>query len=82
MKCSQTKFEITFKLGHDAIVKLLLQKGADIFHRDNDGNTALHKAAQNNHRHVIQLILDSTAEKNRLENICNNKGQKAKDLSM
>lgn len=68
-------------LGHEQVVKLLLRRGADEFHQDNDGNTALHKAVQNNHQNVIKLLLDSSCNLNRLEGICNNKGQKAYDLS-
>lgn len=68
-------------LGHDNIVQQLLRSGADIFHQDNDGNTALHKAAQNQHHHVMELLLDSTTEKHRLEGICNKKGLTANDIT-
>lgn len=67
-------------IGHEMIVQLLLQKGADMFQQDHDGNTALHKAAQNKHHHVIKLLLDWSSEQNRFENICNKKGLKAGDL--
>lgn len=60
-------------------MQLLLENGADIFHQDNDGNTALHKAAQNRHSNVIKLLLDSSSESQRLESTCNKKGLTAKD---
>lgn len=60
-------------------MQLLLQNGADIFHQDNDGNTALHKAAQNSHNDIIKLLLSST-ESLRLERICNKKDLTAKDI--
>lgn len=68
-------------MGHEKVVQLLLRKGADIFHQDNDGNTALHKAVQNKQQHIVKLILDSSCDAIRLESICNKKGLKAKDLS-
>lgn len=61
-------------------MQLLLQNGADIFHQDNDGNTALHKAAQNRYKDVIKLLLDASSESQRLECIRNKKGLTAKDI--
>lgn len=61
-------------------MELLLRTGADIFHQDSDGNTALHKAAQNRHHDIIKLLLDSTSESTRLESIRNKKGLTAKDI--
>lgn len=74
-------FTSFISIGHDKIVHLLLRKGADVFHQDNDGNTALHKAAENKHHHVMKLLLDSSNERNRLESICNKKGLKAIELA-
>ncbi|XP_031635304.1 ankyrin repeat domain-containing protein 39 [Contarinia nasturtii] len=67
-------------MGHEQIVQLLLEKGADVFHQDIDGNTALHKAYEKNHKNIINLLLDSSCDSTRLEGICNKKGLKAKDL--
>lgn len=70
-----------FVSGHEKVVELLLRKGANVFHQDNDGNTSLHKAVQNKHEHIVKLILDSSCDAAaRLENICNKKGLKAKEL--
>lgn len=68
-------------VGHENVVQLLLRKGADAFHQDVDGNTALHKAIENNHQNIIKLLLDSSCDANRLEGICNNNGLKPNDLS-
>lgn len=71
----------SFVAGHERVVHLLLRKGANTFHQDFDGNTALHKAAQNNHQSVMKLLLDSSSDSDRLQSICNNKGLRALDLS-
>lgn len=59
---------------------MLINKGANIYHQDIDGNTAYHKAAQNNHKNVVSILLKSCSDPKRLENIQNNKGETAKDL--
>lgn len=74
-------FSCFLLIGHDKVVQLLLRKGADVFHQDNDGNTALHKATENKHHHVMKLLLDSSNERNRLESICNKKGIKAIEIA-
>jgi len=43
--------------GHLRVVQMLLKKGA-ILHRDHDGRTPLHLAAQNGHRDTMKLILN------------------------
>lgn len=68
-------------IGHEKIVELLLRHGADVYHQDYDGNTAYHRAAENKHHHIMQLLLDLSNERNRLENICNKKGLKAADIA-
>src|SRR5204863_8722837 len=44
--------------GHEAIVKLLLAKGADAGAEDEHGWTALHRAAKNVHGAVVRLLLE------------------------
>lgn len=46
------------KSGHDAVVKLLLDKGASLNTTDENNQTALHWAAKNGHDAVVKLLLD------------------------
>ncbi|ODM18634.1 hypothetical protein SI65_05251 [Aspergillus cristatus] len=48
--------------GHEAVVKLLLDKGADKDIKDDDRQTALFMAAQNGHQAVVKLLLDKGAK--------------------
>lgn len=58
----------------EQIVKLLLSKNANKFLQDNDGNTALHKATQNNHQNIVEIILNScNAEEQKLLSEIKNK---------
>ena len=43
-------------------VKELLEEGAGVDAKDKNGNTALHKATQNQHPDIVQLLLDSGAD--------------------
>jgi hypothetical protein len=43
--------------GHRAIVKLLLEKGADVESKDKDGRTPLSWAAENGHEAIVKLLL-------------------------
>ena len=56
--------------GHDAAVKVLLDKGADVNTRDDGGHTALHVAAIFGRSTIVQTLLDKegievNAENNR-----------------
>ncbi len=42
-------------------VLLLLNYGADVNVEDNDGRTALHRAAENGHEDVVRVLLDHGA---------------------
>jgi hypothetical protein len=47
--------------GHEAFVRLLLDKGASIDAKDSDGWTPLSRAAGNGHEAVVRLLLDKGA---------------------
>ena len=42
--------------GHEEVVKLLLEKGADINAENRDGKNALMFAAENRHKEIVELI--------------------------
>ena len=47
--------------GHDAVVKLPLEIGADIESKDGAGRTALLLAAESGHKDLVKLLLESGA---------------------
>lgn len=63
--------------GNDKIVELLLHNKGVAELKDADGNTALHRAAQNGHLGVTKILVEHN-EANRLW--LNNKGQTPFDL--
>ncbi len=50
------------RYGHDAVVQLLLEKGADLEAKDKDGWTPLLWAAENGHNAVVQQLLEKGAD--------------------
>ena len=52
----QTPLSWAARDGHEAIVKLLLEKGADIKAKDNNGQTPLSWAAEKGHEAVVKLL--------------------------
>ena len=42
--------------GHEAVVKLLLEKGAELESKDRDGRTPLSWAAENGQEAVVKLL--------------------------
>ncbi|MCJ1270776.1 hypothetical protein MMC22_010673 [Lobaria immixta] len=50
--------------GHQAVVWLLLEKGADVNARNKYGKTALYEAVQHGHEAVVRLLLEEGADVN------------------
>jgi ankyrin repeat protein len=48
--------------GHEAVVKLLLEKGAELEAKDSSGWTALIWAAEKGHEAVVKLLLKKGAK--------------------
>ncbi|KAH8800858.1 heterokaryon incompatibility protein-domain-containing protein [Xylogone sp. PMI_703] len=48
--------------GHEAIVKLLLERGAEPKAKDENGQTSLSWAAENGHEVIVKLLLEKGAE--------------------
>ena len=44
--------------GYEAVVKLLLEEGADVESKSNKGQTLLCRAARNRHETVVKLLLE------------------------
>lgn len=65
----QTPLSLSARNGHEAIVKLLLEIGADLELKDTDGQTALMHAARNGHESIIRLLLMNGADLEPAEDI-------------
>ena len=48
--------------GDEAVVKLLLEKGADLDSKDNNGRTPLSWAARNGHDALVKLLFEEGAD--------------------
>jgi ankyrin repeat protein len=49
------------KNGHESIIKLLLEAGAKVEAKDDNGRTPLLLAAENGHEAVVKLLLEAKA---------------------
>jgi len=56
--------EMSSVTGRSAVANLLLERGAEVNAKDNNGRTALMEAAKVGHPDVVQLLLDNRAEVN------------------
>ena len=63
-----TRLHAASQEGHDDIVRLLLDHGADANRSDNDGWSSLHAASQEGHDTVVRLLLDHGADVKRSDN--------------
>ena len=48
--------------GHEAVVKLLLEKGANLESKDQNGWTPLSLAAEKGHEAVVKLLLEKDTD--------------------
>jgi ankyrin repeat protein len=53
---------LTAENGHEAVVKLLLEKGAELDSEDRRGQTPLSLVAEKGHEAVVKLLLEKGAE--------------------
>jgi len=74
----QTPLIVAAQGGCKDIVKMLLQAGADIHHRNDQGETALISAAQEGHNEVVQILLEAGSNVNQE----NADGETALDLAV
>jgi ankyrin repeat protein len=50
--------------GNDAVVRMLLERGADIVRQDSYGKTALHLAVENGSEKVVKVLLEKLKDPN------------------
>ena len=62
----QTPLLLAAESGYDAVVKLLLDKGADINAQGGEYGNALQAASHRGHERVVKLLLDKGANVNYL----------------
>jgi ankyrin repeat protein len=60
--CGETALRWAASRGHEAVVSLLLEKGAILDLKDSLGQTELHQAASSGHEAVVRLLLEKGAD--------------------
>ena len=64
LQCAMnTGYEWAVEEGHEAVVKVLLERGAELETKDDNGWTPLSRAAENGHEAVVKLLLEKGAKK-------------------
>ena len=58
----QTPIWLAAKYGHDTMVELLINKGANLNAQDEHHGSALYTASERGHEQVVKLLLDKGAE--------------------
>lgn len=71
----RTPFMIAVDRGHVALAEALLERGADVNHKDSDGLTALHYACLCENPEMIRMLIKKGAD----ESAVDNDGSKPKD---
>jgi ankyrin repeat protein len=74
----QTPLIVAAQGGCKEIVEMLLEAGANIEHRNDQGETALISAAQEGHKEIVQMLLDAGSNVNQE----NADGETALDLAI
>ena len=60
--CATTLLTVAAYGGHEAMVRMLLQRGASVDLQDITGGTALMAAADRGHTTIVQVLLDAKAD--------------------
>jgi ankyrin repeat protein len=73
----ESLLHVAAKSGHLSMLKMLLEKGANVNIQDESGNTALHYSAANGKKDAVKFLLEKSAD----PLVVNVKEQKAIDYS-
>ena len=63
----QTPLYWAAREGHEAVVKALIEAGADVNKAKNDGETPLYMAASNGHEAVVKALIEAGADVNKAD---------------